>query len=230
MKIFCFADTHTRHRELIFPDYVDISIFVGDCTVSRDLDDNRLELLDFLNWYDLQKAGHKIFIAGNHEVCLEQIQKKNKFDRKNFSDRDIIYLEHQSVILENIHIFGSPYTPEFHQWAFNKRRDKIGRLWDEIPSTTHIMACHGPVKGILDLASRDKNTSEHTGDSSLAKKVEKLKIPYFISGHIHDNGDNKNAGVYTDFDTNITYINCSCVKDTEKLPLVHNGYTFNFYN
>ena len=40
------------------------------------------------------------------------------------------YLEHESVEVEGIKIFGSPHTPEFFDWAFMYKPDDADKYWD----------------------------------------------------------------------------------------------------
>ncbi|KAL2858511.1 Metallo-dependent phosphatase-like protein [Aspergillus pseudoustus] len=53
-----------------------------------------------------------------------------------------------------IKIFGSPYTPQHGNWAFQYARADGARMWEEeicIPSDTDILITHGPPRGHLDL-------------------------------------------------------------------------------
>jgi Icc-related predicted phosphoesterase len=173
-------------------------------------------------WLEQQPVKYKVIIAGNHDTSIES----RLITKKDFKDKGIIYLEHESIEIEGIKIFGSPYTPEFHNWAFNRTRNKLGQIWESIPDDIHVLITHGPPKGILDSAQRDNNNHEHAGCSALLKKVLKIQPKYMISGHIHDNGDNLNNGTFKLNDYRTIFANVSCVKDGDNLPFVHNGYSF----
>ncbi|WP_199698433.1 hypothetical protein, partial [Deinococcus cavernae] len=48
------------------------------------------------------------------------------------------------------HFWGSPVTPFFCNWAFNRHEDEIGRHWAMIPDDVDVLVTHGPAQGILD--------------------------------------------------------------------------------
>jgi Icc-related predicted phosphoesterase len=52
------------------------------------------------------------------------------------------------VELEGLRIWGSPWQPEFQNWAFNLNRGpEIRKKWDMIPEGIDILVTHGPPKG-----------------------------------------------------------------------------------
>ena len=222
MKIFAISDTHGRHEQVQIPEGTDMLIHAGDFSNIKLPAMNHNEVNLFLIWLEQQPVKYKVIIAGNHDTSIES----RFITKKDFKNRGIIYLEHESIEIEGIKIFGSPYTPEYHNWAFNRTRAKLGKIWDSIPDDIHVLITHGPPKGILDLASRDKNNHEHVGCSALLKKVLKVKPKYMIFGHIHDNEDNLNNGTFKLNEYRTIFANVSCVKDGDKLPFVHNGYSF----
>ena len=224
MKIFAISDTHGRHEQVVIPEGTDMLIHAGDFSNIKLPAMNHNEVNLFLIWLEQQPVKYKVIIAGNHDTSIES----RLFTKKDFKNRGIIYLEHESIEIEGIKIFGSPYTPEYHNWAFNRTRAKLGKIWDSIPDDIHVLITHGPPKGILDSASRDKHVSEHVGCSALLKRVLKVKPQYMIFGHIHDNGDNLNNGTFKLNEYRTVFANVSCVKDGNNLPFVHNGYSFDY--
>jgi Icc-related predicted phosphoesterase len=222
MKIFAISDTHGRHEQVVIPEGTDMLIHAGDFSNIKLPAMNHNEVNLFLIWLEQQPVKYKVIIAGNHDTSIEA----RFITKKDFKDRGIIYLEHESIEIEGIKIFGSPYTPEYHNWAFNRARNKLGKIWDSIPDDTDILITHGPPKSILDSASRDKHVSEHVGCSALLKKVLKIQPQYMIFGHIHDNADNLNNGTFKLLNCKTIFANVSCVKDGDNLPFVHNGYSF----
>jgi Icc-related predicted phosphoesterase len=222
MKIFAISDTHGRHEQVQIPEGTDMLIHAGDFSNAKSPSFNHNEVNLFLIWLEKQPVKYKVIIAGNHDTSIE-----SRFITKNdFKDKGIIYLEHELIEIEGIKIFGSPYTPEFHNWAFNRARNKLGRIWDSIPDDIHVLITHGPPKGILDSASRDKHVSENVGCSALLKRVLKIQPKIHIYGHLHDNQDNKNNGTFKFLEYKTIFANVSCVKDGDNLPFVHNGYEF----
>ena len=229
MRIWHISDVHSHQLQLTIPPNIDIVICSGDMsdhssTANKNWYNNEPEVRDFIQWFKELPIEHKIFVAGNHDTSIES----RFITKKDFKNRGIIYLEHESIEIEGIKIFGSPYTPEFHNWAFNRTRAKLGKFWDSIPDDTDILITHGPPKGILDSAPRDKNLNENVGCSALLKKVLKVKPKYMIFGHIHDNGDNLNNGTFKLNEYRTIFAKVSCVKDADKLPFVHNGYSFDY--
>ena len=50
---------------------------------------------------------------------------------------------------DNVRIYGSPWQPEFYNWAFNLPRngEEMKARWDAIPDNTDILITHGPAYG-----------------------------------------------------------------------------------
>ena len=72
MTILHLSDTHGKHHLLKKMPKADIIVHSGD--MSEDGTDS--EILDFLNWFCDLDFQHKIFIVGNHDLCLEGMQIK----------------------------------------------------------------------------------------------------------------------------------------------------------
>ena len=77
----------------------------------------------------------------------------------------------------------------------------------KIPENTDILLSHGPAFGHQDVA---RLGGEHLGSKTLVKRIDSLKIPYVICGHIRGG-----YGVEKTNDT--TYINCSVLNEDYKL-------------
>jgi predicted phosphodiesterase len=138
------------------------------------------QINDFLNWYTTLPYTHKIFIAGNHDFGFESIRHN---DEPGIVIPDnIIYLQDSSVIIDDIKIYGSPWQPRFHNWAFNvDRGDAIAEKWKLIPKDADIVIAHGPVYGILD----DVPNGLRVGCEELYKRIIEVQPKIFVSGHIH---------------------------------------------
>ncbi len=211
MKILAISDTHCMHNNFT-DDYfkdVDIIIHAGDCSNIRDPYRNEHEVRDFLTWFHSLPIKHKIYVAGNHDTSIE----KGLIDKETFNDLGIIYLCHETVEVEGIKIFGSPYTPTFNDWAFNRDRGKLARYWDAVPKDIDILVTHGPPKYILDISTNREGIIEYCGDKSLLNKVLEIQPKYHIFGHIHNYLDHQNAGTKTIPDCSTIFMNVSCVVD-----------------
>ena len=177
-KITFISDTHTKHKHLTndLPGG-DIIIHCGDIS-SRGY---KNEIENFLGWFDNIKGyEYKIFIAGNHDFGFQDNPKECFELLKNYPS--ITYLEDNSIIIDGIKIYGSPWQPRFHNWAFNVNRGwDIAQKWEKIPQDTDILITHGPLLGILDIT----NISERVGCEDLYKKVMEIKPKVHAFGHIH---------------------------------------------
>jgi Icc-related predicted phosphoesterase len=119
-------------------------------------------------------------IAGNHDFLFEV---DPAAAAELLSEYDIHYLNDICATIEGINFLGSPITPYFHNWAFNRISNEIGKHWDMIPEGTDVLITHGPPKGILDFTHYDK---EHVGCPLLREKVRMIKPKVHVFGHIHE--------------------------------------------
>lgn len=196
-KITFISDTHTKHNHLTndLPGG-DILIHCGDISSRGYIN----EIKNFLEWFDgIKGYEYKIFIAGNHDFGFQDNPKECFELLKNYSS--ITYLEDNSIIIDGIKIYGSPWQPRFHNWAFNVNRGwGIAQKWEKIPQDTDILITHGPLLGILDIT----NSNERVGCQDLYNKVMEINPKVHAFGHIHSARDIKQVD-----DT--LYINACCL-------------------
>ena len=151
-------------------------LHAGDISYKGD----RREIEDFLEWFGKLPYAHKIFIAGNHDFFFER--EKPEIIRKSIPET-VHYLKDEEIVIDGIKIWGSPYTPWFFRWAFNKRRGvSLASHWENIPADADIVLTHGPVYGILDVVINE----QHAGDKDLFKKIMQVKPKVHVCGHIHE--------------------------------------------
>ena len=199
MRIVCISDTHSLHK--IMDDINplpkgDILIHAGDCTnVGKPH-----EVTDFVHWFqNLKGFDTKIFIAGNHDFAFEEHRyphHKGDYDwyyhlmnEENLSQSDVVYLEDNSFIIESpefsrpIKFWGSPWQPEFYNWAFNLPRmgEELEKYWSMIPEDTDVLITHSPPNYIRDFTP----TNLAVGCELLAFHVERVKPLLHVFGHIH---------------------------------------------
>jgi Icc-related predicted phosphoesterase len=194
MDITFISDTHGLHGRLkLNPGTV--LIHTGDVTEYGSED----EVADFLFWFSKQPFSYKVFIAGNHDLFLEECSPAKK---KKMIPSDIIYLQNSGIEIKGLKVWGSPVTPYFLGMAFNVRQGtEIRKVWNKIPSGTDILISHGPPKGILD---------NGVGDEELLLQVFKIQPAVHCFGHAH--GQN---GIETVNGT--TFINASIVNSLDSL-------------
>ena len=66
MRIIQISDTHSKHHLLTDLPPADVIVHCGDITENGTEE----EVLDFLNWFITLSYKHKIFVTGNHDLCL----------------------------------------------------------------------------------------------------------------------------------------------------------------
>lgn len=224
MKIWHISDTHGFHDRLSIPKDIDIVIHTGDCSNYKDPFMNESEVKKFIDWYEQVPIPHKIYIPGNHDTSIE----RNLVKAGDFISKHIYLLNHDWIMINNIKIFGSPFTPTFGDWAFMKSRETINRVWEQIPEGVDIVGVHGPCKGILDLSYDRHNVLEFCGDNALRKHIlNRVKPKYFLSGHIHNFKDIINTGFRHLPDYGITFSNAAAVEDGRfDKGITYNGNIF----
>lgn len=216
-KILVFiSDTHTQHGNLKVPDG-DIIIHCGDVSY-RGTED---EVLDFAEWFYALPHKHKIMIPGNHDFLFERDYDK----AKNIMDsRDIICLIDEEHEIEGIRFWGSPITPWFHSWAFNRQRgSEIEQHWNKIPDGIDVLITHGPPAYMGNSLSNVIN-GDDVGCNDLYSAIKRINPGVSCFGHIHE-------GYGTYEEDNTIYINCSVLNrrynlQNEPIVLEYSGGKF----
>jgi Icc-related predicted phosphoesterase len=194
-------------------------IHSGDCGNSRKSITSVKEVSNFLNWFSELPINYKVFVAGNHDTCIEA----GLITKEEMKKRGIDYLCNESVFCGDYKVWGSPYTPTYNNWSFQKARHKMHNIWELIPDNIDILVTHGPPKGILDLTDRPDNTLEQCGCNALRKKVMKVKPLLMAFGHIHNCASGLNGGTRKLPAMRTIFSNGSVVKDNHFGILESNG-------
>ena len=193
-KLVFLSDTHNQHNLIDVPDG-DIVIHCGDIS-GRGY---KSEVEAFLNWFEKLPHKHKIMIPGNHDFLFEEY-----YDiAKNMVDsRGIICLIDSEIEIEGIRFWGSPITPYFCNWAFNRfRGSAIEHHWNKIPEGIDVLLTHGPpsyIKNHLSMVIE----GDDVGCEDLYRAIQRVKPKINAFGHIHE-------GYGTSDEDGILYINCS---------------------
>lgn len=199
MRFVAISDTHCRHNNLKLPKG-DVLLHAGDVTYSG----KRSEVVDFFNWFSCQKFTHKIFIAGNHDFFFEKAHVK---ELEELIPENVIYLNDSGITIDDVQIWGSPVTPWFYNWAFNRPRGTaIQHHWQLIPGNTDILLTHGPAFGILDKVVN----SNSAGCKNLLQKIQEIKPKVHVCGHIHES-----YGLVNRF--GVKFINASVLNESYEL-------------
>jgi Icc-related predicted phosphoesterase len=201
MRIVCISDTHSLHENMrhTLPEG-DVLIHAGDCTNKG----SQRDVEEFVHWYmNIQSYDTKIFIAGNHDFAFENYRYPhhkgdydwyyNLMNEENLSQSDVVYLEDKQCIIDSpefsrpIKFWGSPWQPEFYNWAFNLPRlgDELKKYWDMIPDDTDVLITHGPPNEARDFVSNWRQGDVNVGCELLRHRVDQIKPLVHIFGHIH---------------------------------------------
>jgi len=184
VRVVTISDTHTYHESVILP-HGDILVHAGDFTFRGKEEEVRA----FGKWFAQQPHKYKCLIAGNHDLSLDGAKHQEALNwlYDDCIDARFNYLQDSSVTLEiddrKIKVYGSPWQPWFHDWAFNVQRGpKLEAIWSQIPEDTDLLITHGPPQGILDLCDH----GEQVGCDDLLRRVKQLKLKLHVFGHIHE--------------------------------------------
>lgn len=190
MKLVAISDTHGKHIQLPKLPDGDILIHSGDCTRNA----GQADLRAFLEWFESQPHKVKILIAGNHDWAFEKYEKDARQMVKRVAP-SCIYLQDSGVTIEGIKFYGSPVSPRFFDWAFNRDRGAaIQKHWDLIPDDVDVLITHGPAYQTIDKIDLrnpyNVNRDPHAGCENLKETIEKRlkKLKIHIFGHLHYQG------------------------------------------
>ena len=191
MKLVCISDTHGQNHLPENMPPADVLVHAGDLTSMGKLS----ELVEAAKWLDqmAMKYENVIVIAGNHDFILEAFMKEGKekeLRERIFRDRSVHYLRDSGITIRGRYFYGSPWQPNFCDWAFNEERGLvIKKHWDMIPMYTQVLVTHGPPMGILDRVG-----NEHVGCADLRIRVGEVKPTVHVFGHIHNSYGLRNIG------------------------------------
>lgn len=201
MKIIHISDTHGLHRELKYLPYGDLIIHSGDISMTGKVE----EVMDFIDWFKKLDYKYKIFIAGNHDYCLDG---KNSNIIQDFLPENCFYLDKSGITIKNIKFWG---IPSFISDDLEGNFPNIIKL---IPNNTDILITHHPPFEIL-----DNSNNISYGYIDLLNAVSKIRPKYHLFGHIHNSYGIKEIN-------EIVFINASLVN--EEYQLKNNPFILEF--
>jgi Icc-related predicted phosphoesterase len=174
------SDTHGKHEHLTSKAYNNI-LGSGDVLVHAGDVSNvgkSHEIKSFLDWFSNTDYKHKIFIAGNHDFGFEQVQEI----APEYKEKGVHYLFDSEVVIDGVKFYGSPWQPEFYDWAFNlPRGEKLAEKWSMIPGNTDVLITHGPAYGMLDWVP----SGTQVGCQDLFHRIMEVQPKIHVCGHIH---------------------------------------------
>ena len=155
MRILQISDTHNQHRQLTNLPAADVIVHCGDFADNGTEE----EVLDFLNWFIDLPYPYKLFVTGNHDLCL--------WDAESIEDLpdNVFFLQDKGVTIEGVKFFGIAYN---HSESL-------------IPDDTDIVVTHEPPIMIL-----DQSAGRHWGNFPLLNRIKEVKPRYHLFGHAHE--------------------------------------------
>jgi len=173
MKITVTSDTHGLHMSALTPGG-EVFVHGGDITPRGALAD----LSEFNDWLGTLNYEHKIVIAGNHDFCFE-----TNLDEARAAMSNAILLHDEGIVIDGVKFYGSPWQPEFFDWAFNlPRGEPLREKWRLIPDDTDVLITHGPPLGHGDMTVR----GEPVGCEDLLDRIRVVQPKIHVFGHIHE--------------------------------------------
>lgn len=191
MKACHLSDTHDVYQDLSMLVEADTEIvfITGDLTYKGSNHELKV-LLQQLRKLKA-KVPHVVVIPGNHEVGC---QKRERLWKYCFKRIGVHFLVHESITIEGINIFGTPWTPWFFGWAYqyynpSYASQTVGEylatgqeVWAAVPENTHVILSHGPPANVLDGCRNG-----HVGCPDLAARIRELpNVKYSLFGHVHE--------------------------------------------
>ena len=188
MIIDCISDLHGYYPDL---EGGDLLIIAGDLTATH----TQSQYLNCVQWMMEQNYKKIIYIAGNHDSYIQEINPLNQTWYFDDNGKKVEYLQDSGTEFEGLKIWGSPWTTTFVGMnprcrAFTVHTDEqLADRFEKIPHDVDILITHSPPFGILDLVPyRDFiKGAEHVGSRYLYawfKYVGRPKLHVF--GHIHE--------------------------------------------
>ncbi|TFK21206.1 hypothetical protein FA15DRAFT_672766 [Coprinopsis marcescibilis] len=198
-RFVCISDTHSKTFDVPLGDVLLHSGDLSNLGTVRGLTAT-------MEWLYGLPHKVKIIIAGNHDLTLHKDYYRDSWSRWHREPEDykkiielmtgerakkagIVYLEDTSCTFSvgpgrrEWTVYGSPWSPYFHDWAFNYKSDKAEELVASY-SNADILLTHGPPERVFDFT----RTKEHVGCPSLASHLAsgRLRPRIHSFGHIHE--------------------------------------------
>ena len=207
MRIVCISDTHTLHNRLYNIPKGDVIVHSGDFTSNGRF----LEMEDFIEWFSSLGFEQLILIAGNLDEFFQRVIRMHWLEV--LKKKNIHYLEDSHVTIDNVKFYGTPWQPEFCNWAFNLPRGKLLlEKWKMIPNDTDVLVTHTPPYGVLDTII----PNSELGDGNLgcfdlySEVMNRINPRLHIFGHIHGSYGIETVG-------STTFVNASLLNEDYEL-------------
>jgi Icc-related predicted phosphoesterase len=177
MRIVAVADTHTFQADLGAIPEGDVFVHAGDLLRRGTLD----ELRGVAEWIRTLPHRVKLVVAGNHDWCFVH----DRAAAVAVLGLEIVYLQDSATTIDGLVFWGSPWQPEYNDWAFNlPRGEALRHKWHAIPPETDVLITHGPPRGFGDCSE----VEGRAGCDDLLDAVRRVQPALHLFGHIHQDG------------------------------------------
>lgn len=136
---------------------------------------------DFEEWLDNVPAKEVCATWGNHDWIGEK--RPDMVPKLRWH-----LLNDQGAEVLGVKVWGTPWQPYFHGWAFNAPPPLypdgeafLKKKYDLIPDDTDIIISHGPPRGFGDVT----HDGRPTGSEALKDAIMRIKPKLSVAGHIH---------------------------------------------
>ena len=122
------------------------------------------------------------------------------YPKEMLEDHNVRILIDEMVELDGIKIYGSPWSPNFCNWAFMKSENDLVETYKSIPHDVDILLSHTPPKVYdcpIDQIDWPGWEPEKVGSCALGEAIKEIGPKYLFCGHIH-------SGSHEEFDINGT--------------------------
>lgn len=179
------SDTHGLHGRLgRLPDG-DLLIHCGDATN----DGSWAEFQTFWDWFVGQPHERKIFVPGNHDLCLATTSLPDD------SIPSTAHVLRDSAVAipcrggkDWIHVFGTSAHKRVGSWPFGLDEEEAVRFWTLANPRADIVVTHGPAYG----ANDEETEGEKYGCPAMRDWMEEVRRTRMgppilhLHGHIHE--------------------------------------------
>lgn len=205
VRVVLVSDTHNIWIEASHFPAGDLLLHAGDHT-----EDGTPEQLEraarWLNQIASQYKYGCVTIAGNHDKPLDTETFGNSETKRLFIGDKITLLNHESLKVAGLTIFGSPYVPlspkrqkmpasdPMRLQGFNRDDTRLTALYEQIPDNIDILMTHTPAFGLLDTSpfygGKARPTPIAIGSKVLgdwwSKRRASQRPSLHVFGHEHD--------------------------------------------
>lgn len=170
----------------IAPDFITSDLHGGvNVNVTKQAEWFDRQFKQFLNYHT--KTKEVLWIGGNHDYALEAYPNLGP-------SLPGTYLCDDSVEVQGISFYGTPWVPHLRFWAFYADNDKLRDVYHAAAAAEpDILISHGPPYGFGDFCGPKWGKEEHVGyPMGEVLSLTNLKVPKaVVCGHIHEG-----AGIY----------------------------------